>query len=122
MSRIRIGVIGCGAIAQVHHLPNLTALHRASYMTYFRRSTNRLPQTTRSNGRAATNLLFLKVKRLPSPRAHRRVLHHIRARSYHVFPIHTLPCLSLSTSMSVISYLSLSVTSWNQMCGFSTRT
>ncbi|MDE0469090.1 MAG: Gfo/Idh/MocA family oxidoreductase [Candidatus Poribacteria bacterium] len=28
MSRIRIGVIGCGAIAQVHHLPNLTALHR----------------------------------------------------------------------------------------------
>ncbi len=28
MSRIRIGVIGCGAIAQVHHLPNLNALHR----------------------------------------------------------------------------------------------
>ena len=28
MSRLRIGVIGCGAIAQVHHLPNLTALHR----------------------------------------------------------------------------------------------
>ena len=28
MNRIRIGVIGCGAIAQVHHLPNLTALHR----------------------------------------------------------------------------------------------
>ncbi len=28
MRRIRIGVIGCGAIAQVHHLPNLTALHR----------------------------------------------------------------------------------------------
>ena len=28
MSRVRIGVIGCGAIAQVHHLPNLTALHR----------------------------------------------------------------------------------------------
>ena len=28
MNRIRIGVIGCGAIAQVHHLPNLNALHR----------------------------------------------------------------------------------------------
>ena len=28
MNRVRIGVIGCGAIAQVHHLPNLTALHR----------------------------------------------------------------------------------------------
>ena len=28
MRRIRIGVVGCGAIAQVHHLPNLTALHR----------------------------------------------------------------------------------------------
>ena len=28
MSRVRIGVIGCGAIAQVHHLPNLRALHR----------------------------------------------------------------------------------------------
>ncbi len=28
MSRIRIGVIGCGAIAQVHHLPNLNTLHR----------------------------------------------------------------------------------------------
>ena len=26
MKRVRIGVIGCGAIAQVHHLPNLTAL------------------------------------------------------------------------------------------------
>ncbi|MCZ6679479.1 MAG: Gfo/Idh/MocA family oxidoreductase [Candidatus Poribacteria bacterium] len=26
MQRVRIGVIGCGAIAQVHHLPNLTAL------------------------------------------------------------------------------------------------
>lgn len=26
MKRIRIGVVGCGAIAQVHHLPNLTAL------------------------------------------------------------------------------------------------
>ncbi len=28
MSGIKIGVIGCGAIAQVHHLPNLKALHR----------------------------------------------------------------------------------------------
>ncbi len=28
MNRIRIGVIGCGAIAQVHHLPNLNTLHR----------------------------------------------------------------------------------------------
>ena len=28
MNRIRIGVIGCGAIAQVHHLPNLNVLHR----------------------------------------------------------------------------------------------
>ena len=28
MSRIRIGVVGCGAIAQVHHLPNLNTLHR----------------------------------------------------------------------------------------------
>ena len=28
MKRLQIGVIGCGAIAQVHHLPNLTALHR----------------------------------------------------------------------------------------------
>ena len=27
MKRVRIGVVGCGAIAQVHHLPNLTALH-----------------------------------------------------------------------------------------------
>ncbi len=27
MSRLKIGVVGCGAIAQVHHLPNLTALH-----------------------------------------------------------------------------------------------
>lgn len=26
MKRVRIGVVGCGAIAQVHHLPNLTAL------------------------------------------------------------------------------------------------
>ena len=26
MKKVRIGVIGCGAIAQVHHLPNLTAL------------------------------------------------------------------------------------------------
>ena len=28
MSRVRIGVVGCGAIAQVHHLPNLNQLHR----------------------------------------------------------------------------------------------
>ena len=28
MDRVRIGVIGCGAIAQVHHLPNLNQLHR----------------------------------------------------------------------------------------------
>ena len=28
MSRVKIGVIGCGAIAQVHHLPNLKQLHR----------------------------------------------------------------------------------------------
>ena len=28
MSRVKIGVIGCGAIAQVHHLPNLNQLHR----------------------------------------------------------------------------------------------
>ena len=27
MKRVKIGVVGCGAIAQVHHLPNLTALH-----------------------------------------------------------------------------------------------
>ena len=27
MSRLRVGVVGCGAIAQIHHLPNLTALH-----------------------------------------------------------------------------------------------
>ena len=26
MSRIRIGVVGCGAIAQVQHLPNLIEL------------------------------------------------------------------------------------------------
>ena len=26
MKKVRIGVIGCGAIAQVHHLPNLKAL------------------------------------------------------------------------------------------------
>ena len=26
MTRVRIGVVGCGAIAQVHHLPNLAAL------------------------------------------------------------------------------------------------
>ena len=28
MSRVRIGVIGCGAIAQVQHMPNLAELHR----------------------------------------------------------------------------------------------
>lgn len=28
MGRVQIGVIGCGAIAQVHHLPNLKQLHR----------------------------------------------------------------------------------------------
>lgn len=28
MSRVRIGIIGCGAIAQVQHLPNLAELHR----------------------------------------------------------------------------------------------
>ena len=27
MSRLKVGVVGCGAIAQLHHLPNLTALH-----------------------------------------------------------------------------------------------
>ena len=27
MNRLRVGVVGCGAIAQLHHLPNLTALH-----------------------------------------------------------------------------------------------
>lgn len=27
MQRVKIGVVGCGAIAQVHHLPNLTDLH-----------------------------------------------------------------------------------------------
>ena len=27
MSRLKVGVVGCGAIAQIHHLPNLTALH-----------------------------------------------------------------------------------------------
>ena len=26
MKRVKIGVVGCGAIAQVHHLPNLNAL------------------------------------------------------------------------------------------------
>ena len=26
MKRVKIGVVGCGAIAQVHHLPNLSAL------------------------------------------------------------------------------------------------
>ena len=26
MERVKIGVVGCGAIAQVHHMPNLTAL------------------------------------------------------------------------------------------------
>ncbi len=29
MSRVKIGVIGCGAIAQIQHLPNLIQLHRA---------------------------------------------------------------------------------------------
>lgn len=29
MSRIKIAVIGCGAIAQVHHMPSLSALHKA---------------------------------------------------------------------------------------------
>ena len=27
MDRIRLGVVGCGAIAQVHHMPNLIELH-----------------------------------------------------------------------------------------------
>ena len=27
MTRLKVGVVGCGAIAQIHHLPNLTALH-----------------------------------------------------------------------------------------------
>ncbi len=28
MNRVRIGIIGCGAIAQIQHLPNLAELHR----------------------------------------------------------------------------------------------
>ena len=33
MSSVKIGVIGCGAIAQVHHLPNLKQLHREFEVT-----------------------------------------------------------------------------------------
>ena len=33
MTPVRIGVVGCGAIAQVHHLPNLTALREEFEVT-----------------------------------------------------------------------------------------
>ncbi len=33
MSRVKIGVVGCGAVAQVQHLPNLKQLHREFEVT-----------------------------------------------------------------------------------------
>jgi predicted dehydrogenase len=33
MERVKIGVIGCGAIAQVHHMPNLAELHEQFEVT-----------------------------------------------------------------------------------------
>ena len=33
MKRVKIGVIGCGAIAQVHHMPNLAELHELFEVT-----------------------------------------------------------------------------------------
>ena len=33
MKRVKIGVVGCGAIAQVHHLPNLTELQEEFEVT-----------------------------------------------------------------------------------------
>jgi predicted dehydrogenase len=33
MGRIKIGVVGCGAIAQVHHLPNLAMLQELFEVT-----------------------------------------------------------------------------------------
>ena len=34
MSKIRMGIIGCGAIAQVQHMPNLAILHALYEVTW----------------------------------------------------------------------------------------